>query len=146
MTVVAVNVRILSAAGALVLDLASAGFIVRSLSALNRTWKSTDLTSPFVDGDHPILSTLESQDYGVQLGLEGASWVVVEQKFAAVQSAVEQVAWLLEVSTAGVTRVWRVKKPANSSFPGPDAVNMATRQWTGGFTARVQPTPTVSGI
>jgi len=99
-----------------------------------------------VDGDHTVSAVLDSADYSVQVGLEGSSWIVVEQKYALLQAAVEQFSWLLEVSTEGVTRVWRVKRPADSSFPGPDAATLLNHGWTGTFVARVQPTPAITGI
>ena len=143
---VAANVRILDRSGALVLDLDSAGFVVRTISHAGRTWRTVDVSSPWVDGDDTVVAALASDDYAVQVGLQGSSWVVVEQKYALLQAAVEQQRWLLEVSTEGVTRVWRVNRPADSRFPGPDAATLLSHGWTGTFVARVQPTPAIAGI
>lgn len=139
------TVQILSSAGVLVLDISTGGYEVVSMNVSGITWRTVDLTSPFVDGDHTVQAVLASQTFEVVCQIRGATWVQVEQRYQALLTALSAQQWLLSETLEGITKVWRVKRPANSTsrFTNVNVLNLLREVV---IPINVQPTPTVTGV
>lgn len=137
------SVRILSSAGALVLDLTEAGgYDLVDLGVPDRTWRRVTTTSPFVDGEHLVAAVLEGGSHTMAYRVSGATWSQLQTRRQALVDAVEAWSWLLEVTIGGVRYVWRATR-ADSSGPIDKFQAMATQNVIT-IKVPVQPTPAVS--
>lgn len=138
-------VQCLDSSGALVLDLETGGYEVVSLRIGDRTWRRVTVTSPWVDGDSEVQSTLASRQIDLVVRVRGTTWVQVEQRRAALESAVADApSWQFKESIEGVQRVWRAfRADMASEAAAVEVVNLARLV---SVTIPVQPTPTTTGL
>jgi PAS domain-containing protein len=140
-----VSAQILDASGALVLDVSTGGYEVIGLNPGDRTWRTIDASSPFVDGVQTVAAVLDSTTLELVVRVRGASWVQVEQRYQALLAAISQQSWLFSETSQAVTKVWRVNRPADSmSKQSAEDLSLCRRDVT--VPIRVEPTPTITGI
>jgi len=137
------SVRILTSAGALVLDLTeAAGYDLVDLGVPDRTWRRVTATSPFVDGEHLVAAVLEAGAHTMAYRVSGANWGQVQDRRQVLVDAVEAWAWLLEVTIGGVRYLWAASRSDSSGplekFAAIAGQNIIT------IKVPVQPTATVS--
>lgn len=142
---IAVTAQILDPSATLVLDVSTGGYEVVALSVSDRIWRTVEVKSPFVDGDHTSSAVLDSQTFELIVRVRGATWVQVEQRFAALLAAISAFSWLFAETTQGVTSIWRVSRPADSMSKR-TKVGVANRFRLVTIPIRVQPTPAVTGL
>lgn len=141
-----VSAQILDAAGTLVLDMTVAnGYEIVGLNPGDRTWRTIDTQSPFVDGTHTIASVLDSNTLEAVFRIRGVTWVVVEQRYQALLAAISQQSWLFSETSEGVSKVWRTSRPADS-VSHVTAEDLALKRRDVSVPIRVQPTPAITGI
>jgi len=137
------SVRILSSAGALVLDLTEAGgYDLVDLGVPDRTWRRITTSSPFVDGEQLVSAVLEGAAHTLAIQVSGSTWAQMHTRRQSLVNAVEAWAWLLEVTIGGTHYTWRASR-ADSSGPLEKFAAM-THKCTLTLKVPVQPTPAVS--
>lgn len=140
------TVRCRNSAGALVLDLSSAGYEVaeEGVRTGERTWVRQTATSPFVDGVHEVSKTLDGDKIEVTARVIGSTWGEVEARRQVLLAAVEASSWLLEIEVDGVSYTYRAS--GADSISGLTEMELRYKERTVMLTIPVQPTPAITGI
>jgi len=144
-TVIDATVKVRDDAGTLVFDLSSGGYGVGPVSSDGFTWQRVEARSPFVDGWTLVQATRDGGFLSFSVRVEGDTWVEVEQRRIALEEAVSEFAWKLEVYADDVSVTYRADPADMQPEPltGPVVQNKA-RQFT--VSVPVQPNPTVTGV
>jgi hypothetical protein len=142
--IVNANVRILDGAGSEVLNLGAGGYGVGPVTFDGFTWRNTRATSPVMDG---WVLTQAVKDGGVltfTVHVEGSSWAQQETRRLALEAALSQFVYGVEVSAEGVTEVYRAD-PGDLTRGTLVASDVAACAKTYGVSVPCQPNPTVTG-
>lgn len=137
-----VTYRILDAAGVETLALTEdAGYILRNeMSPAGRSWRTIDVTSPYVDGDHTTQAVLEAQELVIALRVVGATAGQMERRRQALEQAVSEQLWYIAETVEGTVTTWRCKRPADTTW-SLSTYDLISHSRVGTVRARVQPTP-----
>lgn len=121
MTDLAVGVRLLTAAGALELDLTEAnGYLLIPPTGLaDRRWRRQVVVSDDVEGDVETQSVLESGLYEVSVMVSGSSGSQVDTRVSNLLAAAEPRRWRLEVTMDGVVRTWTANRADSTRSTDP---------------------------
>lgn len=137
-----VTYRILDADGTTVLELTdAAGYQVQNaVSPAGRTWRTIDVTSPYVDGEHTTQAVLEAQDFILPVRVRGATTGQMETRRQALENAVSASLWYLAETVEGTVTTWRCKRPADTTS-SLSTYDLISHSRVVSIRARVQPTP-----